>query len=541
MPPKKRTGRKQASAAVPPPQPPSDPSETPHISSTAPEATVDGSVDLGYGQPGDIVVGDAHDAMDVEQIDLPSRTSTASFASLPPLPGLNGAAPMGGIPVANGGANGATDPFAASSSTSAFPPVASTSQLPLPSMQHTEEEISTWRNAQVDAKQAELAAIVDKHDDYVRELFHLDRFVTLIGFDPAIAKADRSDVFQSFQANYDLFLNAAPGSEAGASGRRGTRRANQERKVVVGANATPGTGGKKDIKGKGRASDSPAASLAGSEEPKFAMDVGGSGRAIVMGGKKKATGGAAARGKKAGSGSPAPGSPAIGSPGSTKMKKRPSQISTPSRASSVIPMGSLPTPYEPVMLKPDAELPPLKHPIPPLTPRIVKRRKLILESGITYTHPTQLPPDPEFDQSLPAFLSSFLSLDEDADIAPPPPESELEARAEYELDILDQVDAIRAEGRELLNPDRTASEEAKRAKDHWESLVDHAIHFSGLVAAEKKSHMAMARKTAKMVMKHFEDIRGKEDKEQKEIERNQKALARWTVREVRKKWKLAIG
>lgn len=34
----------------------------------------------------------------------------------------------------------------------------------------------------------QLAAIVDKHDDYVRELFHLDRFVTLIGFDPAIAK-----------------------------------------------------------------------------------------------------------------------------------------------------------------------------------------------------------------------------------------------------------------------------------------------------------------------------------------------------------------
>jgi hypothetical protein len=33
-----------------------------------------------------------------------------------------------------------------------------------------------------------LTAIVDKHDDYVRELFHLDRFVTLIGFDPAVAK-----------------------------------------------------------------------------------------------------------------------------------------------------------------------------------------------------------------------------------------------------------------------------------------------------------------------------------------------------------------
>jgi helicase SWR1 len=44
-----------------------------------------------------------------------------------------------------------------------------------------------------------------------------------------------------------------------------------------------------------------------------------------------------------------------------------------------------------------------------------------------------------------------------------------------------------------------------------------------------------------MVTKHFDEIRGKEEKEQKEIERNQKALARWTIREVRKKWKLATG
>jgi len=42
-------------------------------------------------------------------------------------------------------------------------------------------------------------------------------------------------------------------------------------------------------------------------------------------------------------------------------------------------------------------------------------------------------------------------------------------------------------------------------------------------------------------MKHFEEIRGKEERDQKEIERNQKALARWTVKEVRKKWRLAVG
>lgn len=35
---------------------------------------------------------------------------------------------------------------------------------------------------------SQLAEVVDEHDDLVRELFHLDRFVTLIGYDPIQAK-----------------------------------------------------------------------------------------------------------------------------------------------------------------------------------------------------------------------------------------------------------------------------------------------------------------------------------------------------------------
>ncbi|BGP13320.1 hypothetical protein JCM10213_001493 [Rhodosporidiobolus nylandii] len=460
-----------------------------------------------------------------------------------PAPGLPFLPPLPGMHSANGNGNGAAyasgsaSPFPAFPPTSSAFPFASTSHAQLPARTYSEQEVQAWRDAQIDAKQAELAAIVDRHDDYVRELFHLDRFVTLIGFDPATAKADRSDVFRSFQANYDLFLNATPEGANTTGGRRGTRRAQQEAKVgALASAATPGGSAAKkkiDVKGKGRATDSPASSVAGDAMQGVEM-----GSVPRPGGKKKAP---AARGKKAASGSPAPGTPTIGSPTAAKMKKRPSMVSTPSRASSAFPTGPMLVPYEPIRLDPHLELPPLKHPLPPLSPKTIKRRKLILESGITYTHPLQLPPDPAFDNSLPAFLSSFISLDDDVDLAPPPPEAELEERAAYELDVLQQAAAIRAEGRELLNPDKTASEEAKRAKDHHDSLVDHACHFATLVSQERRAHINLARKTAKMVMKHFEEIRGKEDKEQKEIERNQKALARWTVREVRKKWKLAVG
>ncbi|GAA6038496.1 hypothetical protein JCM8097_004595 [Rhodosporidiobolus ruineniae] len=549
----RKAARRPSKAAAPaqddPPPPPqdSDISTSEHAAdiSTPPSYPVDPQL-FGGGalDPADAVDGEkSHPGEDVAMRDA----APASQLDALPVLDVNGAGSSNGAFAFPAG-EGASTVFPPSSSFAslAAAPVASTSQLPPAPAQYSEEQLAAWRTAQVDAKQAELTAIVDRHDDYVRELFHLDRFVTLIGFDPATAKGDRSDVFQSFQANYDLFLNAAPDATAGPSGRRGTRRAAQERKVgALAPNSTPGPadyvtnggagggGRKKDVKGKGRATDSPAPSL---DEMALAMEMGSAARG---GGKKKATG---VKGKKAANGSPAPSSPAIGSPTSTKMKKRPSVASTPSRAASLAPIGPLSAPYVPITLDPNFELPPLKHPIPPLTPRTAKRRKLLAESGVTYTHPTQLPPDAPFDNSLPALLSSFISLnDDEGDLAPPPAEEDLEARAEYELDVLSQVEAIRAEGRELLDPDRTVSEEAKRKKDHHDSLVDHAIHFAGLVAQERKAHVALARKTAKMVMKHFEDIRGKEEREEKEVARNQKAVARWTVREVRKKWKLAVG
>ena len=200
----------------------------------------------------------------------------------------------------------------------------------------------------------------------------------------------------------------------------------------------------------------------------------------------------------------------------------------------------VPVPFQPLQMV-DGQYP-LKHVIPPPSPNTVKRRKLIEESDVLYSHPLQRPPDPKFEGSLPDFLSSFISLnDNEADLEPPPPEEELEARAEAELEILAQVEAIRAEGRELYDPAQGEPEEWTKPKDHQDWLVEHAVYFAGLVAQEKKTHINLAKKMARMITKHFEEIQGKEDRELREIEKNQKALARWTVREIKKKWKLAVG
>lgn len=71
--------------------------------------------------------------------------------------------------------------------------------------------------------------------------------------------------------------------------------------------------------------------------------------------------------------------------------------------------------------------------------------------------------------------------------------------------------------------------------------MEQVVHFSKLVHDERRSHMALAKKTGRMVLAYFGMVEGREERERKEEEKQKKALARWTVREVRKKWKMAVN
>ncbi|KAH9042797.1 SNF2 family N-terminal domain-containing protein [Lactarius pseudohatsudake] len=88
------------------------------------------------------------------------------------------------------------------------------------------QQINEERAALLRAKQSELDMIEDQHDDLVREAFHLERWTTLVTYDPVVAKKDNSAVFQEFKAKYDLIAGASPFE---GSSRRTTRRARQDR------------------------------------------------------------------------------------------------------------------------------------------------------------------------------------------------------------------------------------------------------------------------------------------------------------------------
>ncbi|KAL4071277.1 SNF2 family N-terminal domain-containing protein [Scleroderma yunnanense] len=89
----------------------------------------------------------------------------------------------------------------------------------------TKEDIAQERMALLGDRQVELDQVLDKHDDLIRERFHLEHFVTLLGYDPIAAKRDDSVVFQEYKAKYDLVEQVA--AVAGPS--RTTRRAHTRR------------------------------------------------------------------------------------------------------------------------------------------------------------------------------------------------------------------------------------------------------------------------------------------------------------------------
>lgn len=335
-------------------------------------------------------------------------------------------------------------------------------------------------------------------------------------------------MFLTFQHNYDLWTHATPDSNVSGGGRRATRRAATERKVgvlpVPDAPATPvastsaAAGGRRDSKGKGRASDRAPAATEESE-----------GETVVVRRPSKSK----SKGRKS---APAA-NVALDGPSTSRAKGKQRH----SLAVSTLPhdLDEADVDVDPSALPPAS----LKPSMPPPSPKYYKRIKLAHDpfGALTYSHPLQVPPRPAHGGSLSTLLSSYVVIDDDDHALPLVPGVSLDDRAEYDASVFTRVAAFASSGRALGNPDRRPSSEPKRAKDHQDNLIDQVVYFSKLLHDERKAHVNAGRRISKMVLAHFASLRGKEEREQKELEKGQKILARWTVREVRKKWKMAIN
>ncbi|KAF9175600.1 swr1 complex component [Mortierella sp. AD010] len=141
---------------------------------------------------------------------------------------------------------------------------------------------------------------------------------------------------------------------------------------------------------------------------------------------------------------------------------------------------------------------------------------------------------PQF-ESLEDYLNSFVYVD-DEEVTP----DESDARAKSHAELLDRIDALKAEGRLGGKPPKAfVDPEVPKLQYNW--LMEHVMTSSRLIKEEGKLQMARARKVSKMITRHFEQLNGKSEREQKLEEKRIRKVAKLTANEVKKKWRYVEG
>ncbi|KAF9277249.1 swr1 complex component [Mortierella alpina] len=133
------------------------------------------------------------------------------------------------------------------------------------------------------------------------------------------------------------------------------------------------------------------------------------------------------------------------------------------------------------------------------------------------------------------YMNSFVYADEE-EVTP----EESDHRAEAHARVLDRIATLRAEGRLGGRPDKPFVD-PEVPKLHYNWLMEHIMTSSKLIKDEKKHHLALARKTSKMIARHFELLHGKSEREQRVEEKRIRKLAKLTSNEVKKKWRYVEG
>ncbi|KAI0323687.1 hypothetical protein GY45DRAFT_1332354 [Cubamyces sp. BRFM 1775] len=411
----------------------------------------------------------------------------------------------------------------------------------------------------VQNRREELDKVFDTHDTLIREAFHLEKFVSMLTYDPKVAKQDRSDVFQRFQAQYDLVDHTA---SAGPS-RRTTRSAHTERLQILQVHtpaAPPPPARKKarkdeespsvafwnikaEAKTKGKQVHSEGA-------PSFMRK--GKGRQVVVEIPTRRV--PAPRAK-----SPARQPLDHGGEGSLRLpdssqdngvepppprKKRrigqptnveatdPSQVPRARRHShhgASVPDPPLHVVDESISAPPrimngtGQALPSAAVPLSPVKHPIQRVKLIVRKPQPMYSHPLHRPKPPPFGGSVEALLNTFTYRYDD-EVTP----DQLEDELAQELSVWRRVDKLRREGR-MIGERSSFEFRPAQSQDPWGHIVREIERFKGRLVNTQRG----AANVASRVKAHWS---GASDKERKRI----RTLARNTVDMVIEEWKKAV-
>lgn len=350
--------------------------------------------------------------------------------------------------------------------------------------------IEELRADAIEDKREHLSRILERHDDHVRLLFHLEKFVSLIGYDLDEARKDHSNVFEEYKIPYDLWSKVSSDQKGGKS--RSTRRQINLQKVALHID-TP----------------SPSPSPAPLPSP-----------------RTHATPSRLAK------------KPHIPAPDlkGKRPKSRLNEMTTPSskRRSSRL---SQETGTKPPIVKSEETFAPTSNNVVALRNHPKLKFKFSVPSP-TITHPGHVVA-PLYG-GLDNLLHSFVALDEYVT------EEERDQYVEEQGELRAKIQKLKDSGVfEMYDKDVKLTELKKPFPDpfsksvHRDHLVSQSVFFAKLMSDERRAHISRSKKVAGMVDLYFKRLSGAEEKERKRESQRMRQLARRTALEVMKKWRIA--
>ena len=185
-------------------------------------------------------------------------------------------------------------------------------------------------------------------------------------------------------------------------------------------------------------------------------------------------------------------------------------------------------------------------PIPLSVPKLnIKRIKLLVRRPPpSFSNPRQKPPPSRYNTSLPAFLSSYTTLnDQDLD------DAALEQQAITDAALLERAGEFRRQGRFIPGTDvlfgtntdtETSFTTPKRVStDAWDDVVE-AIIVQGRLRLRRVVGRQIAAQIAGKIQVYWDGHAARKDKAKIQEERRLKALAKASIKMVTNEWKKAV-
>lgn len=429
----------------------------------------------------------------------------------------------------------------------------------------------------VQERQEELENLGSGHDDLIRQSFHMEKFTTLLTFDPEAARLDRSHVFERYKAERDPLRLYTP--TVGPS--RRTRRAQNEHVSVLTTTATAVASPEVDdtqqhakpqhandeiwgiiseAKGwKGRKRASSDVLQGSGVDGKNGVAFPTTRKAQVEENESASVARKRAR--------PMPSAPSVQSRSSeSSNKKRPAEpADTPSASKSSPSVVKTPAPRKrrktiatspshpttngqasssaagngaitaPKRLRASASL----SSAPTSLSHIKRVRLIVRKPQPVYTHPEQRPFKP-IHGSLAALLDSYVAVDEKNVTV-----EELELQAKKDARVLERARKLRRAGRLVERPEEVEGAVGDVARgivahegDAWMEIVDQVTAF----AKSRRPRVSGTglTPTARAMAGYWDGLKAMEERERQAEERRVRMLAKATIRLVMDEWRKVV-